>query len=91
MALATTDTKTPAPLFTPTPGVGMLGPAPTTTDQPPAAPKMLPEDIDPVLLVRLYPEVVNTAEARRHGDGGGFHRHGVAAGAELQASQNGRR
>ena len=85
MALATTNETRPAPVMTPTPGVGMQGPAPTTTDQPPAAP-MLPEDIDPVLLVRLYPEVVNTAEARAMAMAAG--EATAAAGEELIASQN---
>ncbi len=85
MALATTHETRPAQPQPPTPGVAMQGPAPTTTDQPPAKP-MLPDDIDPVLLVRLYPASVNNAEARGLAMAAGAAT--AAAGAELQASQN---
>ena len=85
MALATTNEHRPAHPQPPTPGVGMQGPAPTTTDQPPAAPT-LPPDIDPVLLVRLYPGATDAADMRAQAMAAG--EATAAAGAELQASQN---
>ena len=85
MALATTNETRPAPVMHPTPGVGMQGPAPTTTDQPPAKPT-LPPDIDPVLLVRLYPGATDAADMRAQAMAAG--EATAAAGAELQASQN---
>ena len=85
MALATTNEHRSAQPQPPTPNVTMQGPAPTTTDQPPAAPT-LPPDIDPVLLVRLYPGATDAADMRAQAMAAG--EATAAAGAELQASQN---
>jgi len=85
MALATTDTKAPAPQQQPTPGVGMQGAAPATTPNPPAKPT-LPDDIDPVLLVRLYPAAKDAAEMRAQAMAAGTAT--AKAGADNVASQN---
>jgi hypothetical protein len=86
MAMSTTDHKADAPTQKPTPGVARQGDAPaaasTVTPQAPT----LPDDMDPVLLVRLYPEAVNNAEARGKAMAAGAAT--AKAGAETVASQN---
>jgi hypothetical protein len=68
----------------PTPGVGLQG-APPVVEPLPQPDPVLFADIDPVLLVRLYPGATNTAELRAEAM-----KAGEAAkeqGAELVASQ----
>jgi hypothetical protein len=64
MAIPTTPNHTPAPAQHPTPHVGQQGtqPVAATTGEP--AMPMLFEDIDPVLLVRLYPEAADDTAMR---------------------------
>jgi hypothetical protein len=63
MAQGTTPTPTQAPQQAATPGIGMQGAPPKTEPLPPAEPVLF-EDIDPVLLVRLYPAARDSADAR---------------------------
>lgn len=62
MALSTRE-GADAPLQHATPGIGRQGDAPKTAALEPAQPVLF-EDIDPVLLVRLYPDAANQAAAR---------------------------
>ena len=80
MALATHDDKPPAPQ------APMMKPAPK--DVPADAPRPTPvlvDDIDPVLLVRLYPDSTSTADARAQAIAAGNATH--AAGETLVAAQ----
>jgi hypothetical protein len=63
MAQGTTSTPTMAPQQAATPGIGMQGAPPKTDPLPPAEPVLF-DDIDPVLLVRLYPAARDSADAR---------------------------
>jgi hypothetical protein len=66
------------------PGVGMMGAAPPVGPVAAAEPVLL-EDIDPVLLVRLYPGARDAAEMRAQALAAG--QATFAAGQELIASQ----
>ena len=63
MALSTTEHHAAAPQQHPTPGVGMQGPAPVPPPAEPVKPVLF-DDIDPVLLIRLYPGATSAAELR---------------------------
>lgn len=62
MALGTQE-YAPAPRQQPSPGVGMQGAPPVVAPPEPARPVLF-DDIDPVLLVRLYPAARDAAEMR---------------------------
>ena len=63
MALATHENHADAPRQRPSPGVGMQGKAPVTGSTEAAKPVLI-EDIDPILLVRLYAEAKDAGEMR---------------------------
>jgi hypothetical protein len=67
----------------PTRGMGMTAPKAGTEAERPAP--VLLEDIDPVLLIRLYPDAESTKAARAQAEAAGIATH--AAGATLTASQ----
>jgi hypothetical protein len=65
-------------------GVGMMGAAPPVVEAEAAKPVLI-DDIDPVLLVRLYPGAKDSAEMRAQAMAAGEATY--AAGQELVASQ----
>jgi hypothetical protein len=85
MAMGTTDHKAETTPQRPTQGIGTMG-KPDTTVLPPAEP-MLPPDIDPVLLVKVYPEATSAAEMRTQAMAAG--RAAREQGAALEASMEG--
>jgi hypothetical protein len=82
MAMGTTDHKAETTPQKPTMGIGTMG-KPDTTVLPPAEP-MLPPDIDPILLVRVYPGADSAAELRAEAMAAG--KATQEAGAALEAS-----
>lgn len=84
MAQPTTPTHTPAQPQHDTPGVGKQGAAPEVKPGEPAKPVLF-EDIDPVLLVRLYPGAKDAAEMRAQAEKAG--QEVAEAGAKIIASQ----
>jgi hypothetical protein len=82
MAMGTTDHKAETTPQRPTQGIGTMG-KPDTTVLPPAEP-MLPPDIDPVLLVKVYPEATSAAEMRAQAMAAG--KAAQEQGAALEAS-----
>jgi hypothetical protein len=83
MAMGTTDHKVETTPQRPTQGIGTMG-KPDTTVLPPAEP-MLPPDIDPVLLVKVYPEATSAAEMRAQAMAAG--KAAQEQGAALEAAQ----
>jgi hypothetical protein len=75
---------TPAPQQPPTPGVGLQG-APPVVEPLPVPDPVLFADIDPVLLVRLYPDASNAVELRSAAMAAG--EAAKAQGEDLLASQ----
>jgi hypothetical protein len=63
MALPTAEHRPDAPRQHDTPGIGKQGDPPKIAPAEAAKPVLF-DDIDPVLLVRLYPDAVNSGEAR---------------------------
>jgi hypothetical protein len=63
MALPTTEHHAPAQQQHQSPGVGMQGAAPVAPSTEPVKPVLF-DDIDPVLLIRLYPGAKDAAELR---------------------------
>jgi hypothetical protein len=63
MAMPTTTHPAGAPRQAATPGVGMQGAAPPMAPAEAAKPVLF-DDIDPVLLVRLYPSAESAADMR---------------------------
>jgi hypothetical protein len=84
MALSTTPTPPHAPPQAVTPHVGMQGAQPKGTPPEPIKPVLF-EDIDPVLLMRLYPELSGNKEAREAALAAGIATH--EAGAKMIAAQ----
>jgi hypothetical protein len=84
MALSTSSSSTPPAPQHPTPGVGLQGAPPTTTPNPPPEPVLFP-DIDPVLLVRLYPAATDAGDMRAQAMAAG--QAAMTQGATLVASQ----
>lgn len=85
MALSTTEHHAPAHPQQPSPGVGQQGAQPVAAPTAPAKPVLF-EDIDPVLLVRLYPGATDAADMRAQAMAQGVKT--AAEGAETVASQN---
>ena len=84
MALATREGGQPLRQQAPSPGVGRQG-APPVVEPLPAPEPVLFEDIDPVLLVRLYPDAASVDELRSQAMQAG--QAAKEQGAELVASQ----
>jgi len=84
MALPTHENHRDAPRQQPTPGVGMQGKAPVVAPVEAAKPVLF-DDIDPVLLVRLYPEATSAADMRTAAMAAGTATYD--AGQELVAAQ----
>ena len=85
MALATSEHHPDAPRQPASPNVARQGAQPVAEPAAPAMPVLF-DDLDPVLLVRLYPEIVDVPAARTAAMAAG-----TAAreqGMELVASQN---
>ena len=85
MALSTTEHHAPAHPQQPSPGVGQQGAQPVAAPAAPTKPVLF-EDIDPVLLVRLYPGATDAADMRAQAMAQGVKT--AAEGAETVASQN---
>ena len=85
MALGTTEHHAPAERQRPSPGVGTQGAAPTTEPAPPPPPVLF-DDIDPVLLVRLYPGATDAGDMRAQAMAAGT--AAAEQGAVAVASQN---
>lgn len=85
MALATTEHHAEAPRQQPSPGVGMQGAQPVAPPAPPLKPVLF-DDIDPVLLIRLYPAAKDVAELRAQAMAAGA--AAAEQGAAAVASQN---
>jgi hypothetical protein len=85
MALGTTEHHAPPPQQHPSPGVGVQGAQPVAAPVPPPKPVLF-DDIDPVLLVRLYPESKDAAAMRAQALAAGA--QAAEQGAAAVASQN---
>ena len=84
MATPTSPSSTPATPQRDTPGVGKQGDQPKPAAAEAAKPVLFP-DIDPILLIRLYPESKDTAELHAKAMAAGQAAHD--AGAKLVAAQ----
>ena len=85
MALGTTEHHVSPPQQRPSPGVGTQGAAPAPVPAEPVKPVLF-DDIDPVLLVRLYPESKDAAAMRAQAMAAGV--QAAEQGAAAVASQN---
>jgi hypothetical protein len=85
MALATTEHYAEPPRQPASPGVGLQGAQPVAVPAPPPEPVLF-EDIDPVLLIRLYPAAKDVAELRAQAMAAGA--AAAEQGAAAVASQN---
>ena len=85
MALGTTEHHAEPPRQRPSPGVGMQGAAPAPVPAEPVKPVLF-DDIDPVLLVRLYPEAKDAGDMRAQAMAAGA--QAAEQGAAAVASQN---